>query len=264
MVSGTKNLSRRESISRAIRKSEKSNAITRERLETIWRKWEKEKNVQFTERVIEETLGFGKGLIEVAKQFEERRNIVMKKMAQGAAYDLDLNDVLPPMSNDILEELFRIARKNGLAGQQISETILAYLNDIDALLEIPKIRIGSAMYAGLAHKAKNGKICPPKSLNDVEFISSYLPYCDAIFVDKESELLLKEFPKNTPSYLKPKEFSTQIFSLRNKDAFLDYLDKIVSEIPKNQIEILKDIKGEDYTKPYWNIINHEKITEDSR
>ena len=85
-----------------------------------------------------------------------------------------------------------------------------------------------------------------------------LPYCDALFVDKESASLLKEFPKNTPSFLRLKEFPAKVFSINNKDEFLDYLDQIIAEIPADQISILKDINGENYIEPYWSIIKHEK------
>jgi len=237
---------------------QKINAITKEQLKEVWTRWQTEKDVGFVRRVKEETTGLGKGLIDVAKQFAERRAIAMTKMAIEKDYKLDLDDFLPPMSNDILEALIRIVQTKGLSGEQILKTITRYFNDVDSLLEMPQIRISSVMFAGLAHKAANGKKNPPKSLIDIQFISSYLPYCDALFMDKESALLLKEFPKNTPSYLKLKEFSAKVFSFNNKVAFLDYLDQLVAEIPADQINLLKDINGENYAKPYWSIIEHEK------
>ncbi len=114
------------------------------------------------------------------------------------------------------------------------------------------------MFAGLANLARNGKKNPPKSTVDSQFISSYLPYCDAIFVDKESFVLLTKLPKNTPKNLRLSEFSAKIFALNNKNDFLDYLDNIVKNIPSKQIEILKDISGNNYAEPYWTIIENEK------
>lgn len=239
---------------------QKTNIMTREQLKAVWERWQSEKEVGFVERVKEETGGLGKGLISAVRQFAERRSRAMTRIATGENYKMDLDDFLPPMSNDILELLMRTARSKGLSEQQVAETIVQYFNNIEALLEIPYVRISSVMFAGLAHRAANGQKRPPRSTADVQFIASYLPYCDALFVDKESASLLKEFPKNTPEYLRLQEFPAKIFSLNNKKEFLDYLDELVAGIPSDQIEILKDMSGNDYNKPYWRIIEHEKAS----
>ena len=239
----------------------KINALTKEQLQEIWTRWQDE-GANFIDRVKEETLGFGKGICGAVQQFAKRREIAAKKIAAGEFYNFEMDDILPPLSCDIWETLFKITREytkvNNLPDTQILPTIAKYLCDIDSLLEIPAIKINSVMFAGLAYRAANGKKDAPKSTVDVQFISSYLPYCDALFVDKESALLLKEFPKGTPGYLRLKEFKSQVFSLNNKNEFLDYLDHLIAEIPEKQIKLLKDIEGEDYAKPYWDIIKHEK------
>ena len=236
----------------------KTNETTREQLKDVWTRWQNEKEVGFVGRIKEETSGLWKGLISVARQFAVRRNNAMTRMAAGENYEMDLDDFLPPMSNDIIETLTRIAQTKGLQGNQIPESIVKYFGNIDSLLEIPQIRISSVMFAGWAHRAANGKKNPPKSTTDVQFISSYLPYCDALFVDKESAILLREFPKGAPSKFRLAEFNARIFSLANKEQFLDYLDQLVADIPAEQMEVLKDVEGEDYGKPYWSIIEHEK------
>lgn len=244
---------------------QKTNAMTSEQLEAVWTRWQSEKEVNFTERTKEEASGLWKGLVAAAKQFEQRREVAMLKIINGENYEMDLDDFLPPMSNDILEALMEIAKSNGLASHQIPETFVRYFNDSDLLLKIPQIKISCVMFAGLSHRAKNGKKNPPKSTVDVQFISSYLPYCDALFVDKESAALLEEFPKNTPQKLRLKEFPAQVFSLGNKEKFLDYLDQLVANIPESQVGILKDMEGENYHEPYWSIIEHEKQSiEDGR
>ncbi len=181
----------------------------------------------------------------------------------GQDNDFNLDDLLPPPANNLLENLLRIAKSKGLSDQEAPVILVKYFKDVDALLEVPKIRIGSVMFASLARNAVLGKKNPPKSLNDVGFISSYLPYCDALFVDIESAGILRELPKETPSSLRLKEFDAKVFSLNEKDEFLDYLDKLVEEIPPDQLEVLKDIEGEDYTKPYWDIIEREKLEKDN-
>lgn len=237
---------------------QKTNTMTQEQLKAVWERWQSEKKVNFVARIKEETGGLGKGLITATRQFAERRSRAMTRIAGGENYEMELDDFIPPMSNDILESLMRIARSKGLSEQQVAGTIIHYFGDIDALLDIPYVRISSVMFAGWAHRAANGKKNPPKSTADVQFISSYLPYCDALFVDKESAAILKEFPKDTPPKFRLNEFRARVFSLGNKEQFLNYLDELVAVIPAEQMEILKDMEGENYGEPYWSIIEHEK------
>jgi Zn ribbon nucleic-acid-binding protein len=234
------------------------NASTKEQLKNVWGRWQEEKSFRFEERVNEETLGMGKGIIKAAKTFMDRRVAAMTMIATGQEYNMDLDDFMPPMAVELLEEMKTILLKEGISGQKTAEIIYNYFQDVDSLLEIPKIKITTVMFAGLARRAALGKKNPPKSTADVEFISSYLPYCDALFVDKESASLLKELPQNTPHELRLKEFRAKIFTLNNKEDFLSYLDQLIADIPHEQITILKDIEGDDYCKPYWKIIEHEK------
>lgn len=235
---------------------QKKNTLTKTQLEVIWARWKSEPHVGFVERIKEEALGNGVGL--GVKQFVEEWSLARVKMTLGKEHNLYSESFCPPMFKEIFAMLINIARKKGISETQIPETIVRYFNDVDSLLEIPIIRITSVMFAGLAHRAVHGKKRPPKSVVDVEFISSYLPYCDALFVDKESALLLKEFPENAPSYSRLQEFPAKVFSLNNKDEFLDYLDRLIDEIPSDQVDILKDMAGENYVEPYWNIIEDEK------
>ncbi|MDO8571418.1 MAG: SEC-C domain-containing protein [bacterium] len=237
---------------------QKTNATTKNDLGEIWKRWQEEKHVKFENRVKEEALGLGKGLAQAAQQFVVRRNNAMARVAAGENYEMELDDFMPPMSNEVVESIVSICRSKKIDETQIPVTVAKYFNDVNALLEVPVVRISSVIFAGWAHRAAMGKKEPPKSTADVQFISSYLPYCDALFVDKESAQLLREFPKNTPEYLRIQEFPAKIFSLRNKDDFLNYLDEVVAEIPAEQMEILKDVSGDSYNNPYWEIIENEK------
>lgn len=237
----------------------KVNASTQQQLAEIWKRWQEE-TVDLETRAIEEVLGFGKGMMQVMKNFLQRRASAMQRIATDPSYQIDINDIIPPPASELMEELMRIARLKGVPEQEQVETIARYLSDAEALLEVPYLRISSVMFAGLAHTASLGEKKPPKSTVDVQFISSYLPYCDAMFVDKQSARMLKELPKDTPEYLRLKEFDTKIFTLNEKEDLLKYLESIVSELPLEQMEALRDVEGERFMEPYWAIIEHEKIS----
>ena len=55
-------------------------------------------------------------------------------------------------------------------------------------------------------------------MNDVEAIAAYAPLVDAMFIDKECALLLTQ---GRPG--KELDFRARIFSLTNREEFLDYL-----------------------------------------
>jgi len=240
-----------------LRNLKKVNATTEQQLAEIWRRWQGE-NVDFETRAKEELLGLGKGTMQAVRNFIQRRATAMQNIALDPAYNLDIEDVIPPPSSELLEHLMRVARGKGVPEEKLPETIGRYFGDAEALLEVPYLKISSVMFAGLARTASLGEKKPPKSTVDVQFISSYLPYCDAMFVDKQSARILRELPKNTPVYLRLNEFDTKIFCLNEKEDFVKYLDEIAKELPKEQMEALMDVEGESFTKPYWSIIEHEK------
>lgn len=242
-----------------IEELEKTNQSTQSQLKSIWDIWSTESHVSFEEKVRSEVLALGKASVKAMGDFEQRRLEAVYKLATDPAYQIDLNDILPPQSTELIQSLIRIAQSNGIPDKDIASTVGRYFNDYKALLKVPTIKISSIMYAGLARSAGLGKKTPPKSTADVQFISSYLPYCDAMFVDVESRKLLKELPQGLPKHLTLTEFQTKVFSLKQKVEFLEYLDAIVDVIPNDQKKAILDVSGEDYDEPYWSIIQNEKI-----
>ena len=61
--------------------------------------------------------------------------------------------------------------------------------------QIPVVSIGATMWAGLAHRFHNGqKDWKPSIANDITAISTYLPFCDAMFLENECANLLTTNP----------------------------------------------------------------------
>jgi len=229
------------------------NASTEQQLAEIWKKWQSEK-MSFEDKAKEEVLGFGKGVLVVTKSFIQKRAVATLRALTDPSFQFDLNDILPPPAFDLMEHLMRIAAQKGVDHARIPNIISEYLLNADSLLQIPYFKINSIMLAGLARSAYLGEKMAPKSTADVQFISSYLPYCDAMFVDKQSARILRELPKDTPKHLRIDEYGAKIFSLNERNNFLKYLDDLVTELPKEHIEILKDINGDTYDQPYWSIL----------
>lgn len=113
----------------------------------------------------------------------------------------------------------------------------------DLLLRATFVRISSSMYASLAMKAPSQTKQPTKGFfTDIDVMSCLLPYCDAMFVDRECAGYWREL-QSSKSHKLP--FDAKVFSLATKDEFLNYLD----EIEKSASESHRDTVREVYNYP---------------
>ena len=94
-------------------------------------------------------------------------------------------------------------------------------------LEQPHHRIGAYIFAAIGNRVVNGqRRVNQGTMNDVRAISTYAPYVDAMFVDKECAALLAE-----PRLAADLQYKARIFSFANPDAFLCYLDELEASTP---------------------------------
>jgi len=95
--------------------------------------------------------------------------------------------------------------------------------------EVPCEYISSGLFAALKQKVKNGHYVneekAKKTLSgifyDISFISTYAPYCDAMFIDNPMIDLVKE-----PKLNLEERFNTKFFARKTWNEFIDYLTKI--------------------------------------
>jgi hypothetical protein len=98
--------------------------------------------------------------------------------------------------------------------------------------EVPYEAIPTGLFAVLKKRVKQGYYQNSERakerlsgfLYDVEFISAYSPYCDAMFLDKA----MMDFV-NDPDLQLSKQYGTRFFSRSNWDEFLEYLHSIESK-----------------------------------
>ena len=88
--------------------------------------------------------------------------------------------------------------------------------------EIPHHRISSYLFAALARRVVGGQRRLTRGfLNDVRAISTYAPYVDAMFVDRECAELLAQ-----GRLRKELKYKARIFSFADTKAFIDYLESL--------------------------------------
>lgn len=94
---------------------------------------------------------------------------------------------------------------------------------------IPFIRLKAILYASLKKRIRNGwcenSTKAQKELAgiwfDIEFLSVYAPYCDAIFTDKAMHEIISEASRKYPD-----DFRFEVFSAKNLDKFENYLEEM--------------------------------------
>jgi len=237
-----------------IKETRKEKEESYKRFTEVFKRWQIEKGKLFEDFYKEEMQGFAKGTLLSARNFYERKAQTSEKYAETG--QIDMNDIFPPPSAELLEDMMAIARQNGAKNDQESiEKIIGYLS-LSNLEMIPTLRIGTSIYAVLAHQASTGRVVLPSSgvQTDVEMISSLLPYCDAMLIDKENANILAD-----GRVKKRVNFGTKIFAPKDRVEFLKYLDVIFESADPKHIEFIKEVYGEDWIRPYTSIIRDDSL-----
>jgi hypothetical protein len=147
-----------------------------------------------------------------------------------------------PESVYAVQAVMQVFREEGIPQEQLLSKASEYFLS-PHLRHVPSIRISSMLYAALARKVAGGQKRPPSRgmANDVEVLSALLPYCNAMFVDKECHALLSEEPLRSEL-----GFGIKVFSLNNKQDFLVYLKDIEKSASQDLMMALVELYGDSW------------------
>ena len=90
----------------------------------------------------------------------------------------------------------------------------------------PFLAISASLWAKIAQAVRNPKcsrVPDDGDSFDIKAISTYAPYCDAMFVEKEFEELWRQLKLN-------ERFAVRLFSVQSTDEFQAYLDDLLKNI----------------------------------
>jgi hypothetical protein len=217
----------------------------------IFNEWQTEKDKTFKDWYEEERSSYGKDLI----QSYLKGLIRYDQLATGKIpYTLENMGSITSNTSVIMTVIHQKLREKGFTDEEGMKKSFEYLNS-ESLKKIPYVQISAILFASLAREASLGRKKPPTKgmMNDIEVISCYAPYCDAIFVDNECRRLLNQGIKETGYKLK-----TKVFSQDNKDEFLLYLDEIEKSVNKKHLEKVKEVYGDKWLTPYVEMFSIEK------
>lgn len=128
----------------------------------------------------------------------------------------------------------------GYSGDQAEAKAVEFLQT-SHFADCPTVRIGAALWAGLAHRLTKGggREWSESFGNDVAFLSAYLPYCDAMFVENTCADLLRTNPVKA---VVPE--SSRIFSMKSKDEFLSFLEQIENDAAPAHLCRVREVYGD--------------------
>jgi len=186
--------------------------------------------------------------------FRERVALMQRVGAGQAPFSEDVWN--PRLEAEVVMGLVHLAEQAGCAPNDALGTVLEFLFS-DIAFDAPANDISALMMAALARKAASGQRRPPSPgmWNDITAIASFLPYCDAMFLDNECAGLLREEPLRT----KLAPLGTRIFSSKTGDEFLAYLASLEREQAGSEhVRLVEDVYGDDWSVPYREILIHER------
>jgi hypothetical protein len=213
----------------------------------IFARWRNEPKKKFTERFEEEGLAWGRvmmqkyiaSIVKYGSDQTSMEDFAMSTMSDESVLITGLSMYLPHEPEKTEENL-----------RKMSEFLQS-----KEMLEVPFNRVSALLWAAIADQAANDATRKPPNkgvVNDIDMISTLLPYCDATFIDRDMHGLLQYGP------LKPeleKSYKTKIFSAANKKAFLEYLDGIEKGTDPKLLETIRGVYGE--PKAYTTMYEHK-------
>lgn len=214
-------------------------------LELVFNRWKTEKTKNFTDWFEEERSAYGPmywRLYVESVLADDPENMFRFALSEKSVLILQLKSIL---------------RQQGFSDEK---EILIKLNEFfnsESVKEVPYIKLYSMLCAALADQsAHQGRTQPPNqgTSNDLSFISAFTPYCDALFIDNPFREIIKQGDRNLKLGIYNK-----FYSANNFDEFFQYLDEIEHNTPTSHFEIVKEIYGEEWGKPYISMYEKSKF-----
>lgn len=223
-----------------------------EGIRLVFERWQGDQDKTFNDWIREETHGAAKRYISGFSRHVA--NAVALQAETSGRQDVSLNSIamlLPSHEVEIMMRLRHALMARGYNEGEWPQKARLFLES-EYFAQLPFVEIGSLIWATVAHRsAHSGRKRPPTRgfSNDVQLIATYLPYCDAMFLDRECHGILDDRLMRDALA----KYGTRIFSLRNKDEFLSYLGEIERGASPEHLRFLSEVYGEQYLKPYLGL-----------
>lgn len=211
-------------------------------LQEVFEIWQREKK-GFKEVFEAEKGSYTRGLVDAYLMQEKKLNDALMR---GECRSL--NDIFPSQQKLVLMQL-QYTFQDAVGKVEAPKVMAEFLRS-GAMNAVPFNVIGASMFASLSQKAASGQKRPPNpgTSNDVEMLSTLLPYCDAMFVDDECRALWQDIPRDHKL-----PYRCVLFSQNTGEKFLQYLKAIRDSATPEHLKTVSEIYGPDPLKPPQSI-----------
>lgn len=127
----------------------------------------------------------------------------------------------------------------------------------DHMEKLPANEIRAALWASLADQFVNQgrkKAIESGMVTDIEMLSTVLPYCDLILIDREMWGL---YNRNEVRGAFEPRYGTRVFSAADKTALFAELDRIKASATKEHLATIKTVYGDDWPRPFVTMYDRE-------
>ncbi len=194
----------------------------------------------------ERTAG-GRAILQAAQLYAQR----MRDIAAGIV-PFSFDNVYSSNGLDHFNLILEVLKAHGTSSDELGAKIRAFLES-DAFKDYPASRIGALLWAAIARNAALGQKKVPNTgmMNDINVVSTLLPYCDAMFIDNGCRGLWESIPKQHRSFAdKP------VFSYNTRDCFLTYLQEIEDGADPAVLACVREVYGE--PRPFLTMYEEEE------
>ncbi|WP_420615464.1 hypothetical protein [Candidatus Palauibacter sp.] len=228
-----------------------SRARGHEALQRLWKQWTAEEGASFDDFFRRERRGLADTALQSFMIQVQRWQRAVTNVTELA----DPGRLMPGWRVLLVTRLLNRLEESEVPREDLLEEAASFLYSEQAMCA-PENHLAALLYASLAWRAASGQKRVPSqgTPNDIDFISAYLPYCDAMFIDNEFAQLLSEgrLAEAVSS------FPTRIFSARSRDDFLAYLTEVEERADSAHVDLVTRTYGEKWTEPYRSILEHER------
>jgi hypothetical protein len=227
-------------------------------LQQVFERWQTEKK-SFKEVFAAEKAAYGQSLAQSYADDCRKRAQMAVMMMRGQMPSL--NDVLSSRAENLVRSLQFIFEQE--VGREQGYAKLAEFFKSGAINEAPFNLIAASMFASLAMKASAGQEEIPNqgTATDINIVSTLLPYCDAMFVDRGCKALLQDIPRDCSL-----PYACKVFSPNTCADFIRYLTEIRDSVTPDHLKLIERVYGPEPMKPQsgiYGVGKHKRAASES-
>ena len=212
--------------------------------------WQQEPDFSFKSIFENEVRKLGRSVLNQFTRY-------LGKFERASRGELAVSEIaFPPHEVSLMHSLLRVAENAAENPGLRLEKIAAFFAS-KAFQKVPYVKVWGLFWATLARVVRSGMKpdnFPTGSIyNDLDVIAAYSPYCDAMFVDLEVESLSRQGDLG-----RCLATGAKFFSLRSKEAFLDYLKEVERNASSEHLALVKDVYGSSAGTPFLSLLTWDK------